>query len=170
MTHTGPAVLHIAFWTVTNLWAERQRGQGKWMRPLCCLALWANWNKYRVMVHKEYSYVANAEGKGRLTPYLENTALFTHKSWDMHIPKCIVTTKTDRPGEEATKPISSVPLFCEIFRIFKTHISYQISRLYLTGVSAAQLRWHLSKIQIIQEVLLPNRRFRLRRNWRTMLK
>ena len=49
-----------------------------------------------------------------------------------------------------TKPISSVPLFSEIFSIVKTHVSYWISRLYLTGVAAAQLRWHLSNINVIQ--------------------
>ena len=71
------------------------------------------------------------------------------------------------PGVGVTKPISSVPLFSEIFSIAKTHVSYWISRLYLTGVAAAQLRWHLSKInviQIIQEVLLTDQKFFLRRN------
>ena len=54
------------------------------------------------------------------------------------------------PGVGVTKPISSVPLFSEIFSIAKTHVCYWISRLYLTGVAAAQLRWHLSNINVIQ--------------------
>ena len=54
---------------------------------------------------------------------------------------------TSRPRVGVTKPISSVALFSEIF---KTHISYWISRLYLTGVAAAQLRWHLSNINVIR--------------------
>ena len=53
-------------------------------------------------------------------------------------------------GVGVTKPISSVPLFSELFSIVKTHISYWMSRLYLTGVTAAQLRWHLSNINVIQ--------------------
>ena len=54
------------------------------------------------------------------------------------------------PGVGVTKPISSVPLFSEIFNIVKTHIMYWISRLYLAGVAAAQLRWHLPNINVIQ--------------------
>ena len=53
-------------------------------------------------------------------------------------------------GVGVTKPISSVPLFSEFFSIIKTHVSYWISRLYLTGVAAAQLRWHLSNINVIR--------------------
>ena len=37
-----------------------------------------------------------------------------------------------------TKPISSVPLFSEFISIVKRHLSYWISRSYLTGVAAAQ--------------------------------
>ena len=47
------------------------------------------------------------------------------------------------PGVEVTKPISSVPLFYQIFSIVKTYVSYSISRSYLVGVTAAQLREHL---------------------------
>ena len=52
----------------------------------------------------------------------------------------------------ATKPISSVLLFSEFFSIIKTHVSYWISRLYLTGDAAAQLRWHMSNINVIQRI------------------
>ena len=55
-----------------------------------------------------------------------------------------------RPGVGVTKPISSVPLFSDIFNIVKTHIMYRISRLYLAGVAAAQLRWHLPNMNVIQ--------------------
>ena len=54
------------------------------------------------------------------------------------------------PGVGVTKPISSVPLFSEFFNIIKTYVTYWISRLYLTGVAAAQLRWHLSNINVIR--------------------
>ena len=60
-------------------------------------------------------------------------------------PKAITTTL----GVGVTKPISSVSLFPEIFSIVKTHVGYWVSRLYLTGVAAAQLRWHLSNINVI---------------------
>ena len=55
------------------------------------------------------------------------------------------------PGVGVTKIISSVPLFCVIFSIVKTHVSYWISRLYLTGVAAAQLWWHLSDMMWFKE-------------------
>ena len=50
------------------------------------------------------------------------------------------------------KPISSVPLFSDFFSIVKPHVSYWISRLYLAGVAAAQLRWHLSNMDVIQRI------------------
>ena len=57
---------------------------------------------------------------------------------------------TAGPGEGVTKPISSVPLFSEFFNYAKPHVDYWISGLYLAGVAAAQLRWHLSNINVIQ--------------------
>ena len=61
-----------------------------------------------------------------------------------------VWTDQHSPGMGVTKPISSVPLFSEIFNIVKKHIMYWISRLYLAGVAAAQLRWHLLNMNVIQ--------------------
>ena len=49
-----------------------------------------------------------------------------------------------------TKPISSVPLFCYFVNILKTHFSCLITRWYSPGVAAAQQRWHLSNINVIQ--------------------
>ena len=37
-----------------------------------------------------------------------------------------------RPGVGVTKPIFSIPLFSRFFRIIKTHVTYMISRSYLT--------------------------------------
>ena len=59
-------------------------------------------------------------------------------------------------GVGVTKPFSSVPLFSYFLSIVNTHVSYWISRLYLTGVAAAQLRWHLSNMNVIQ---ISNRHF-----------
>ena len=59
-----------------------------------------------------------------------------------------LTSAGYRSGVGVTKPISSIPLFSKFFNIIKTHVSYWISRLYLTGVAAAQLRWHLSNIDV----------------------
>ena len=76
------------------------------------------------------------------------------------------------PGVGVTEPISSIPLFSYFFNITKIHVSYWISRLYLTGVAAAQLRWHLLNMNQIQrtwQVLLRDRKFCYRRNWRTEL-
>ena len=53
-------------------------------------------------------------------------------------------------GVGVTKPISSVPLISRFFTIVKTLVTYWISCSYLTGVAAAQLRWHLSNMNVIQ--------------------
>ena len=45
-------------------------------------------------------------------------------------------------GVGVTKPMFSVPLFSTFSVIVKTSVSYWISRLYLAGVAAAQLRRH----------------------------
>ena len=69
---------------------------------------------------------------------------------------------TRGPGVGVTKPISSVPLFSEFFSIVKTYVRYWISRLYLAGIAAAQLRWYLSNMKVIQrmqQVLLKDRKF-----------
>ena len=69
-------------------------------------------------------------------------------------------------GVGVTKPIFSVALFSIFSVIVKTDVSYWISRLYLAGVAAAQLRWHLSNTNVIlgNQVLLQHRKFCLRRN------
>ena len=54
------------------------------------------------------------------------------------------------PGVGVTEAISSVPLISRFFTIVKTLVTYWISCSYLTGVAAAQLRWHLSNINVIQ--------------------
>ena len=61
-----------------------------------------------------------------------------------------------------TKPIPSFLLFSQSFSTVETHISYWISHLYLTGVTAAQLQWHLSNINMIQrfeQVVPQDRKF-----------
>ena len=67
----------------------------------------------------------------------------THKQSVSHI------TST-RSGVGVTKAISSVPLISRFFTIVKTLVTYWISCSYLTGVAAAQLRWHLSNMNVIQ--------------------
>ena len=54
------------------------------------------------------------------------------------------------PGVGVTNPISSVPLFSEFFNNATTHVDYWISCLFLAGVAVAQVRWHLSNINVIQ--------------------
>ena len=49
-----------------------------------------------------------------------------------------------------TKPISSVPLISRFFTIVKTLVTYWTSCSYLTGVAAAQLRWHMSNMNVMQ--------------------
>ena len=58
----------------------------------------------------------------------------------------------NRWGVGVTKPISSVPFFSEIFSIVKTHVRYWISLLYLAGIAAAQLRWYLFNMKVIQRI------------------
>ena len=37
----------------------------------------------------------------------------------------------------------------QIFNIVKTHVSYWISHLHLTGIATAQLQWHMSNMNVI---------------------
>ena len=76
--------------------------------------------------------------------------IFYHDRFSMLPVHKRATRYPYRSGVGVTKPISSVPLFSEFFSIIKTHVTYWISRLYLTGVAAAQLRWHLSNINVIR--------------------
>ena len=62
----------------------------------------------------------------------------------------LIQRRTYRPGVGVTKLISSVPLFSEFFSVIKTHVIYWRPRLFFTGVTAAQLRWHLSNINVIK--------------------
>ena len=55
-------------------------------------------------------------------------------------------------GVGVTKPISSVPLITRFFTIVKTLVTYWTSCSYLTGVAAAQLRWHLSNMNVMQMI------------------
>ena len=65
-----------------------------------------------------------------------------------------------RPGVGVTKSVFSVPLFSEFCIVLKAHVSKWTSRLYLAGVAAAQLQWHLSNMNVIhriQHILLQDR-------------
>ena len=53
---------------------------------------------------------------------------------------------------EVIKPVFFGLLFSKFFSIVKTHDSYWIARLCLTGVAAAQLRWHLWNTDVIQRI------------------
>ena len=57
-----------------------------------------------------------------------------------------------RSGVAVTEPISSVALFSDSFTIVKSHDRYWMSHQYLTGDAAAQLRWHLSNMNVIQRI------------------
>ena len=51
-----------------------------------------------------------------------------------------------------TEPISSIPLLSEFFIIFQTHVRNWILHLCETGIAAAQLRWYLSNMNVIQRI------------------
>ena len=53
---------------------------------------------------------------------------------------------------EDTKPILTVPLLSQFFRIIKTLITYWISHLYLPSVIVAELQRHLSNMNMIQRM------------------
>ena len=53
-------------------------------------------------------------------------------------------------GVGVTKPISSIPLFSQFSLIVKTMVTYWISP-YLAGVTAAELQWHLSNMNVIKK-------------------
>ena len=55
-------------------------------------------------------------------------------------------------GVGVSKPISSIPLFSQIFTTVKTHINYKMSSSYLTVVTAAQLWRHLTNMKVILSI------------------
>ena len=56
-------------------------------------------------------------------------------------------------GVGVSKPIFAVPLFSQFFRMIKTLFTCMISRSYLTGVTAAELRRHLTNMNVIEHIL-----------------
>ena len=116
--------------------------------------IWTRWNTVNLtLLHKiqwniyRNSYIFKCIWKCIWICCLRNVGHF------VLISMCNVE---QRSGVGVTKPISSVQLFSEIFNIVKTHIMYSISCLYLASVAAAQLRWHLPNMNVIQK---PNRYF-----------
>ena len=72
------------------------------------------------------------------------------KAWLHHMDQDMVDILIQvSPGVGVTKPISSVPLFSHFCIIIKIPLTCWISRLYLTGVTAARLRWYLSNMNVI---------------------
>ena len=57
----------------------------------------------------------------------------------------------EKSGVGVTRAISSILLFSWFFSIANIYISYWISCSYLTGVTAAQLRWHLTNMKVVQK-------------------
>ena len=91
----------------------------------------------------------------KLCAYFLGYTVVTYPCWDksyLMLVKGAPAYTGTCPGVGATKPISSVPLFSKFFRTAKTHVSYWISRLYLAGIAAAQLRWHLSNMNVVEIV------------------
>ena len=74
--------------------------------------------------------------------------IFMIKKTVPYSPRCMASYGVIRVG--ITKAISSAPLISRFFTIFKTLVTYWLSCSYLTGVAAAQLRWHLSNMNVIQ--------------------
>ena len=72
----------------------------------------------------------------------------TWKRFSNH--RSLVRETVTGTGVGVSKPISPVPLFSNFFSFGKTYVNYWISRLYLTGGTAAWLRWHLWNMNVIQ--------------------
>ena len=64
----------------------------------------------------------------------------------------LIVAEYTRPGAGVNKPISTIPLYSPFSVIVKRNISSWIWRLYLAGVAAAQLQWHLPNMNVIQGI------------------
>ena len=60
------------------------------------------------------------------------------------------------PRVGVNKPIYSIPLFYQLFKMTETLVTCIISHSYLTGVTAAELWWHLAKYERDSEYLTYN--------------
>ena len=84
-------------------------------------------------------------------------SLLIHCSKSMLVKRCTRVSRLNLEyyslGLEVAKPISHVSLFTEYFSITKTRIGYSISRLCLARprVTTAELRWYLSKMNVIKK-------------------
>ena len=68
----------------------------------------------------------------------------------MIILRCFSASEWSRLGVGVTKPIFSIPLFSQLFRMTNTVVTCMISSSCLAGVTAAQLRRHLANINMIE--------------------
>ena len=72
-----------------------------------------------------------------------------------HWMLCHYDVRIEGQGEQRWGVLSQIPpfrYFSDFSPSSNTHYSYWISLIYLTGVTAAQLRWHLSNMKLIQEI------------------
>ena len=109
------------------------------------------WWTFHYRLHWKLSKWASDE-KNKINKKRQNDIFRFSEWWTGNIfhPVWVRIMQDCGTGVGVTKTISSVPLYSDFFSIIKTHVSYWISRLYLTGVAAAQLRWHLSNMNVIQ--------------------
>ena len=96
--------------------------------------------------NQHLEYLCNAEIFYHLTCFQMEGSVQSTRLQNLHFPYHTNTRSNVLPRVGVSKPNSFAPSFSEIFSIVKTHASYCILRLYLAGVAAAQLRWHLASM------------------------
>ena len=106
------------------------------------------YSKWRVMVESMDWNIFNPEG--RAAKIIVSYVLCMDWLRITVIAENIIVADLNWPGVGVTKPNSSVPLFSHFCRIIKIPLTYWISRWYLTGVTAARLRWYLSNMNVIR--------------------
>ena len=97
-----------------------------------------------------------------------NTILPGTQQTTIYSPQAVIWSFKS-PVVGVTTPFFLGSVIFLFFNIAKIHVSYWISRSYLTGVVAAQLRWHRSTMnenQRMSQVLSRDQQFCLRRIWR----
>ena len=101
---------------------------------------------------EDFNCMCNWMVKNTSNYYTSNLYLFSTMRWHKCFKSFLVEDKNQSipwllinwqckellpPGVGVTKPIFSVPLFSQIFRMMKTVVTWMISSSYLAGVTAA---------------------------------
>ena len=132
------------------------------------LSAFQRWCCFNVVVVTEF-YIAHVKGPlGLYRIFFNSTASNLYSDVETH--ECLILweiwrikneianvsisvhMKCDISGVGSSKPILFVPLFCQFFLIMITLVTCKTSRSHLIGATVAELRRHLTNMNVIRSI------------------